>query len=100
MSAIAKSAAAFRIQALEKFKAAEKKNKAVMKTKGETRLLKIDLLRRMGQFDEAENICRLALKKRLGSRIRHILQYELYLCKNRDDACRDIETAMEYKIKK
>ena len=70
-----------------------------MKTKGETRLLKTDLLRRMGQFDEAENICRLALKKRLSSRIRHILQYELYLCKNSDDTCRDIETAMEYKIK-
>ncbi len=99
ISAIAKSAVAFRMQALEKFKAAKKKNKAVMKTKGETRLLKTDILRRMGQFNEAENICRLALKKRLSSRIRHILQYELYLCKNSDDTCRDIETAMKYKIK-
>ena len=100
MSTIAKSAVAFRIQALEKFKAAEGKNKAVMKTKGETRLLKVDLLRRMGQFVAAENICHLALNNRLNSQIRHILQYELYLCKNRDDTCRNVEAAMEYKIKK
>jgi len=100
MTAMGKAAAAFRKQALEKLQAAQNINKAVMKTKGETRLLKVDLLRRMGQFVAAENICHLALNNRLNSQIRHILQYELYLCKNSDNTCRNVEAAMEYKIKK
>ena len=70
-----------------------------MKTKGEMRLLEIDLLRRMSQFNEAKNVCRLALNKRLNNQIRHILKYELYLCKNNDDTCHNMDKAMKYKIK-
>ena len=76
--------------------AALKINKPIMKTRGEERLLFTDINRRTGEFNIAEKICLMAQTKKLNQNIRRLLNYELHLCKIKDDTCHNIEDGMEY----
>lgn len=94
--AYGKCAATFRHKATDKFQAALKINKPIMKTRGEERLLFTDINRRTGEFNIAEKICLMAQTKKLNQNIRRLLNYELHLCKIKDDTCHNIEDGMEY----
>ena len=94
--AYGKCATIFRQKALEKFQAALTMNKPIMKTRGEERLLFADIHRRAGEFNIAEKICLMAQTKKLNQNIRRLFNYELHLCKIKDDTCHNIEDGMEY----
>ena len=98
--AYGKSATTFRQKALEKFQAALTMNKPIMKTRGEERLLFADINRRTGKFNIAEEICFMAQTKKLNQNIRRLLNYELHLCKIKDDTCHNVEDGIEYDIGK
>ena len=67
-----------------------------MKTKGEERLLFADIHRRTGEFNIAEKICLMAQTKKLNQNIRRLLNYELHLCKIKDDTCHNVEDGIDY----
>ena len=67
-----------------------------MKTRGEERLLCADIYRRTGKFDLAEKVCIISQRKRLSQNIRRLIDYELHLCRIKDDSCHNVEDGMEY----
>lgn len=84
-----------RLEAIQAFKKAQDHQQALMKEPEEAKLVLVDLLRRSGQFEQAQTVLATHIPQTQNELIENILKFQQTLLEKRDTAQHTIEEAFQ-----